>query len=210
MGVDGPVLTQTDLYLLGTELQINPILQHEGDTNFHLVFNLSTGTHFSSSLCSPMLTNLSPTGQTGGFNNEARDRDLPFIQKDEPAVLPRVTELILITELSPWCTTVRNDHGVTMSDVCTALWKEYTENYVTDAEFAALTPRLQEQVKRAAQHNAASMGQWGGGYYGTPQPNRFRRIGMVYPSSFLCVSADYFMRDRLAKREGVFRWTCYR
>ena len=41
--VDGPVLTQTDLYLLGTELQINPILQHEGDTDFHLVFNLSTG-----------------------------------------------------------------------------------------------------------------------------------------------------------------------
>lgn len=41
--VDGPVLSQTDLYLLGTELQINPILQHEGDTDFHLVFNLMTG-----------------------------------------------------------------------------------------------------------------------------------------------------------------------
>lgn len=71
-----------------------------------------------------------------------------------------------------------------MSDVCTALWKEYTENYVTDAEFTALPPRLQEQVKRAAQHNAATINQWGGGYYGTPQQNRFRRIGMPLCSFF--------------------------
>ena len=149
-----------------------------------------------------MLTDVLLTGQTGGFNNEARDRDLPFVQKDEPAVLPRVTDLILITELSPWCTIVHNDHGVTMSDVCTALWKEYTENYVTDAEFAALAPRLQEQVKRTA-HNAASMGQWGG-YYGTPPPNRFRRIGMfIFALSFVHL---LIMRDRLAERESLFRW----
>lgn len=137
-----------------------------------------------------------PQGQTGGFNNEARDRDLPFVQKDEPATLPRVTELILITELSPWCTIVRNERGVTMSDVCTALWKEqvpqlrlmlshllihydyrYTDNLVSDGEFTALPVRLQEQVKRTAAHNAQAGG-WG--YYNTPQPNRFRRIGEVF------------------------------
>ena len=40
---DGPVLTQTDLYLLNTDLQVNPIIAHNGATNFHLVFNLATG-----------------------------------------------------------------------------------------------------------------------------------------------------------------------
>lgn len=103
--IDGPVLSQTDLYLLDTDLDLNPIIAHNGATDFHLIFNLSTG-------------------MTGGFNQEARDRDLPFTQKDEPATLPRVSTLILITEMSPWCTVVKNDSGVTMSDVCTALWKE--------------------------------------------------------------------------------------
>lgn len=63
-------------------------------------------------------------GSTGGFNNEARDRDIPFTAKDEPATLPRVTDLIIITELSPWCTIVHNDRGVTTGDVCGTIWKE--------------------------------------------------------------------------------------
>jgi len=152
----GPVLTQTDLYLLGTELQLNPILMNVDDA-FHLVFNLITG-------------------QTGGFNPDARDRDLPF-EKDEPATLPRVQELIIITEISPWCTIVRNERGVTMSDICTAMWKEYTENYVTEPEFGALPPRLQEQVKRTAAHNLQGGNQWNQMYY-TPAVagNRFRRV----------------------------------
>lgn len=44
--------------------------------------------------------------------------------KDEPATLPRVQELIVITDLSPWCTIVRNANGVTMHDVCSVIWKE--------------------------------------------------------------------------------------
>jgi hypothetical protein len=63
-------------------------------------------------------------GQTGGFNPDARDRDLPFTAKEEPATLPRVQQLIIITEISPWCTIVKNERGVTMNDVCTAVWKE--------------------------------------------------------------------------------------
>lgn len=63
-------------------------------------------------------------GQTGGFNPDARDRDLQFTAKDEPATLPRVQQLIIITEISPWCTIVKNERGVTMNDVCTAVWKE--------------------------------------------------------------------------------------
>jgi hypothetical protein len=86
---DGPVLSQTDLYLLQPELVLHPILtmSHPG---FHLVFNLQTG-------------------QTGGFNPGARDEDLPFTAKEEPATLPRVQELILITENSPWCTIIKNE-----------------------------------------------------------------------------------------------------
>ena len=191
--IDGPVLSQTDLYLLNTDLQVNPIISHNGDTDFHLVFNLATGVF--NFILPKVLKFTLLLGQTGGFNNEARERDLPFVQKDEPATLPRVSELILITELSPWCTVVRNERGVTMSDLCTALWKElvvsnpthnthfltrvcrYTENFVTDSEFAALPPRLQEQVKRSAAHNA----QAGWSMYYTPQaPNRFKRIGKHY------------------------------
>ena len=40
--LDGPVLTQTDLYLLGTELELNPILANTSES-FQLIFNLSTG-----------------------------------------------------------------------------------------------------------------------------------------------------------------------
>ena len=37
------MLSQTDLYLLNTDLHINPIISHNGETDFHLVFNLATG-----------------------------------------------------------------------------------------------------------------------------------------------------------------------
>jgi len=150
----GPVLSQTDLYLLQPELQLNPILtmSHPG---FHLVFNLQSG-------------------QTGGFNPGAREEDLPFTQKDEPATLPRVQELILITENSPWCTIIKNERGVTLGDICTTVWKEYTENFVTDAEFAALPPRLQEHIKRSAAH--AQQGGWNMYYSPAPATNRYRRV----------------------------------
>ena len=39
---DGPVLSQTDLYLLGTELELHPILANDSGS-FQLIFNLSTG-----------------------------------------------------------------------------------------------------------------------------------------------------------------------
>lgn len=37
------MLSQTDLYLLNTELQLHPVLQGT-DPGFHLIFNLVTGT----------------------------------------------------------------------------------------------------------------------------------------------------------------------
>lgn len=53
--------------------------------------------------------------------------------------------------------------------------RRYTDNYVTENEFAALPPRLQEQVKRSAAHNAQAT--WAGYYTPHQTPNRFRRIG---------------------------------
>jgi len=139
----GPVLTPTDLYILDCNLAIHPILESK-DGEFNLLFNLCTG-------------------QTGGFNPDDRNRDLPFTQKDEPATLPRMTEIVLITKQSPWCTIVRNERGVTLADVCTHLWKEYTENPITESEFGQLPPRYQELVRRTAAGNQqAGVGMYGG------------------------------------------------
>jgi len=58
---DGPVLTQTDLYLLKPELELHPILQQKHPT-FHLLLNISTGMHASSSFqMINISSSLSPT-----------------------------------------------------------------------------------------------------------------------------------------------------
>jgi hypothetical protein len=81
------------------------------------------------------LTVLCGTGQTGGYNPNDRERDLPFSQKDEPATLPRVAQLIIICERTPWCTIVKNEAGVTLNDVCQKIWKESVS-----ASVSPLTP----------------------------------------------------------------------
>ncbi|KAG6909593.1 hypothetical protein DXG01_016632 [Tephrocybe rancida] len=146
----GPILSQTDLYLLRCELELHPILVGK-NAAFHLVFSLVTG-------------------QATGFNQDARDRDLPFSQKDEPATVPRVKQLIIITEHTPWCTVVTNENGVTLNDICVQMYRDYT-NTITSAEFTSLPPRVQDQIKRSSAHNIqnsnAAAGGWpnGGGYY---------------------------------------------
>lgn len=153
----GPVLTQTDLYLLNTTLEIHPILLGELAA-FSLNFNLVSG-------------------HVGGFNPESRDNDLPFARKDEPATMPRIADIIIITKESPWCTFVHNERGVTMSDITAAVWKEYNENLITEAEFNALPPRIQEQVKRHSAMNQAGGAGWPhyGGPPVPPMPARYRR-----------------------------------
>ncbi|KAI0791118.1 hypothetical protein C8Q75DRAFT_91658 [Abortiporus biennis] len=153
----GPVLTQTDLYLLDTELELNPILKNQSDA-FQISFNVATG-------------------QVTGTNHESGDRELPFGPvKDEAATLPRVSELIVITDISPWCTTIKNPSGVTINDFCNSIWKEYTENMVTDKEFESLRPRDQETVRRYAANVAGQ--NWGGYYTPAPAniPTRYKRV----------------------------------
>jgi len=178
----GPVLSQTDLYLLNTELEIHPILANK-HASFHLVFNLVTG-------------------QTGGFNHNERDRDLAFTAKDEPATLPRVSQLIIITEQSPWCTIVTNERGVTMSDVCSAIWKDYTDHNVTDPEFASLAPRVQEQVKRTATHNAGATQGWMSYYSPAVTPNRYKRVDWLRERIFFEAlrKSDQYAASRLGFR----------
>ncbi|KZT11142.1 uncharacterized protein LAESUDRAFT_734090 [Laetiporus sulphureus 93-53] len=151
----GPILTQTDLYLLeNVSLELHPILTGEA-SSFQLIFNLSTG-------------------QISGYNGDASNNDLPFDAKDQPATLPRVDTLIIITEISPWCTIVKNPAGVTLSDVCTTLWREYTDNAITDKELEALPGRIQEQIKRIA--TGSSGNGWNSFYSpaptGTSRPKR--------------------------------------
>lgn len=63
-------------------------------------------------------------GYTGGFNEQQTDRDHPFDAANQPATLPRVSVMHIVTERSPWCTTVRNESGVTLGDICGQMHKE--------------------------------------------------------------------------------------
>ncbi|CAL1703266.1 unnamed protein product [Somion occarium] len=155
----GPVLSQTDLYLLrDIQLEIHPVLANI-DEGFQLNFDLSTG-------------------HTSG-HRPGGDRDLEFTAKSEPATIPRVSELMIITHKSPWCTIVKNPEGVTCGDICETLFREYTEREVTQAELNSLPPRAQDSINRfrdtAMRHGA----QWGPGAYFNqpPAPGMTRRIG---------------------------------
>ncbi|KAF9050244.1 hypothetical protein BJ165DRAFT_1342466 [Panaeolus papilionaceus] len=156
----GPILSQTDLYLLQTDLELNPILEGKLE-NHQLQFHLVTGY---------------TTAVARGGPPEAS-----LVGKDEPATLPRVNQLIIISRQSPWCTIVKKDTGVTIGDVCSTIYKEYTENDVTEAEFTNLNNRSQDQIRRTAAHNAVQSGQgaqhqWPGYYPPQAAPERIRRV----------------------------------
>ncbi|KAI0062070.1 hypothetical protein BV25DRAFT_1825933 [Artomyces pyxidatus] len=177
----GPILSQTDLYLLKPVLELHPILTKQPQAGFILIFNLLTG-------------------YTGGFNDNQTDRDYPFQATGEPATIPRVQELCIITERSPWCTIVRNEQGVNLGDICNTMHREYTENIISEPEMLATSARMMERIKQVAARNAqaavsgASGQQWGGFYGGAaiPQPNRLKRV------DWLC-EAHYF--DNMTKED---------
>jgi len=165
-GAYGPVLTTTDLYILGAELQLHPILTHSFG-GFHLILNLASG-------------------HAGGYNPANKDQDLDLAHGNEPATIPRVQEIHVICKLTPWHSQIRNPAGVTVADVCAALGKQYSEAMITDAELETLPGRLREQMKRSAttaqQIYGAPGGGWGGGgggmygYGASPSPGRPDRL----------------------------------
>ncbi|KAG8905860.1 hypothetical protein FRB99_008071 [Tulasnella sp. 403] len=149
----GPVLTTTDLYLLNCPLAIHPILTHSFG-GFHLILNLASG-------------------HAGGYDPGNKDQDLELAHGNEPATIPRVQEVHIISKLTPWHTHIRNPGGVTVADVCTALGKQYSEVLITDAELSTLAPRTKDQVRRAAANAQQIYGAPGwDGYYGSPSPGR--------------------------------------
>jgi len=155
----GPILSQTDLYLLQTKLELNPILEGKLD-NYQLQFHLVTG--FAT-------------------NNATGDNSV--VGKEEPATLPRVSQIVLVSRYSPWCTIVKKETGVTIGDICSAIFKDYTEHDVTDSEFKFLNQRAQEQLRRTAAVNFNTLqppgaNQWAG-YYSSPAqpgPDHLRRV----------------------------------
>ncbi|TRM55495.1 hypothetical protein BD626DRAFT_525371 [Schizophyllum amplum] len=165
----GPVLSQTELYLLRPELELHPILTGS-DGSFHLVMSLQTGV-------------------LGGFNASAAASDSEFVKKDEPATIPRVEQLYIISDLTPWCTTVRNESGVTLENICRTLFQQYTQEYVTEAEIAALSPRVHDHIQRTAAHRVNNQTYnapptWGGYTPASPVPNRFQRVDWLRDRMF--------------------------
>jgi len=184
----GPVLSQVDLYLLNTELLLNPILEGKLD-NYQLQFHLVTG--FTTS------ATRAPNGDPNLFG------------KDEPATLPRVSQLIVISRHSPWCTIIKKDTGVTIGDVCSAIYKDYTEHDITEVEFNSLNGRMQEQIKRTAAMNFQQnqpQSQWGG-YYPAAGPDRLRRVDWLRERVYFegLVRDDNYAKQRLGfKAPNVF------
>lgn len=148
MGSRQLLYVASSLYLFATLQHVNlfkqmalfspkPTSTSSGPSSSSTPYSGTRANHSNSSLISPRVRLLSipclsppvtgpsrGSGQTGGYNHEARDRDIPFTAKEEPATMPRIEELIIITEFSPWCTIVKNPLGVTLGDVCTTLFKE--------------------------------------------------------------------------------------
>ncbi|KAG8712589.1 hypothetical protein FRC11_014756 [Ceratobasidium sp. 423] len=96
--------------------------------------------------------------------------------------------------------------GVTLGDICAALWTQYSELYITDAEFATLPPRWQEQVKRAAQ-NAQNFNSWSLYYSPQTQQQKFRRTDWLRDKVFfdgLELDDDYAVTRLGFKAPNVF------
>jgi len=169
----GPVLSQTDLYLLNADLEINPVLAGTS-SDFTLMFDIVRG-------------------EMGGYNPDAQGRHLQFTGKDEPATFPRVNQVYIITKWSPWVTVVRNDRGVTCNDVLTTFWRDYNENEITEPELSSLNGRVQEHIRRTAQSNQAALtGVQNWGYYTPAQAARPKRVDWL---------RDHIQYDRLVKEE---------
>ncbi|TFK25751.1 hypothetical protein FA15DRAFT_668089 [Coprinopsis marcescibilis] len=177
----GPALTQTDLYLLDIPLELHPVFRR-ADPKFILHFDLTNG-------------------QTIGYDPSDPSVTLTMTQKDHPATLPRVCQVIIITKNSPWCTIVTNDSGVTVQDICIKLWQEYSQNTVTDAELGSLSPLLQDRIRRMANSRA----QWTQGYQPYSQPHQNMQLKrydwLMDRVTFECLTkdatADNYIKQRL-------------
>ena len=115
---DGPVYNARMATLLDTTFEVNPVLRHlppQSDDNrleYNILFSLSTASLFKDK------------------------QEISWVDgRDEPAVLPRLETLTLISEHFPWMIHVKAsdvDVGVTCADVMEALYKDLHKSFSRD------------------------------------------------------------------------------
>ncbi|PVF98348.1 hypothetical protein CPB86DRAFT_774908 [Serendipita vermifera] len=156
----GPTLKQTDIYLLGATLTINPLLTGE-HPDIRIEFNVATGDITAH--------NPKDEGEPMGWE--------PY--QEQPAVLPRCTSIYIICRQTPWCIPIENRTGVTIKDVFSALYSFHSNDYIIEDEWNALPPKTQEKIKRLAKQDPqlagnapGTPGQWN--YYHNPNPSTMR------------------------------------
>lgn len=129
--VDGPVLKQTDLFLLGANLTINPVLAGE-HPDIKINFNVATG-------------------DISANHPKHEDEDVAWEPyQEQPAIIPRCTTVYIICRQTPWCIPIENRTGVTIKDVFSALYQFHSTEYITEDEWSALSARTQDKIKRLA------------------------------------------------------------
>jgi len=134
MQSDGPVLKQTDIFLLGATLTINPLLTGE-HPDIKINFNVATG-------------------DIAANHPKDEDQDVAWEPyQEQPAVLPRCTTLYILCRQTPWCIPVENRTGVTVKDVFSALYQFHANDFITEDEWNALPAKTHEKIKRLAKQD---------------------------------------------------------
>jgi len=152
----GPVLSQTDIYLLGATLIVNPLLLQLSNSSHHIQFNIQTG-----------VSSLIATSNPGDLQEVTAEH------YEQPAVLPRCTVIHVITRHSPWCLTVENEQGVTVRDLLSRLFTFYDE-LITEPEWSSLSAHHQHLIKRAQGVGMAALHSPGGFQYMAQNPSMIR------------------------------------
>jgi len=126
----GPVLEPVELFALGenVKVKINACLTGEDKKKHDFVYDVAEGRIVS-------------------------QEETIAVQKywDEPATLPRLTQVVIYTKAAPWVTLVRasmHDRGVTVGDCCDAMKQCYAKA-ITQDEWEALPPRVVASVQRS-------------------------------------------------------------
>jgi len=198
---DGPVLSTTELYLLQTELQLNPILTNS-NPGFHLIFHLQTGkpshpfidraqverpSNFSWRYRIDFRVQPRGTRQRYPVHGQRRARYTPpcprigghlrifSVVHDRQERTGRYSAGCLYDYLErvrpPSMRCIRFVGILTQQNL------RYTDNYVTDSEFSSLPPRLQDALRRTATNNQNNSAGWNMYYTPAQVPNRYKRIG---------------------------------
>ncbi|GJJ11793.1 hypothetical protein Clacol_006031 [Clathrus columnatus] len=136
----GPVLSPFQLSLLGIPLEVNPLLKPSTEQSLvHLEYNVLFPTNFAH-----------------------RSDDPPGISwsrgRNEPATLPRVSEMRLISKKYPWVIDIqasKPDEGVTCIEVVQAIHRDAGLN-VKAKVYNALPNRSKALVSKQYNHNRST------------------------------------------------------